>query len=164
MNGILTAPRDSEDLPMPNTLVEILKTSMQSLYEEMHPDELDAVGIPLWKVLEKEKAVRALLGEEMNDSDDEDEFSTLFQRKILPFDLLDLKSTELAKNSRSNAAGNVKQVTSELQAKRTAIEVAIEVASEEASEASSKRRRAINGVLCLVVALILVLSELTLSF
>jgi len=160
MNGILTAPRDSEDLPMPNTLVEILKTSMQSLYEEMHPDELDAVGIPLWKVLEKEKAVRALLGEEMNDSDDEDEFSTLFQRKILPFDLLDLKSTELAKNSRSNAAGNVKQVTSELQAKRTAIEVAIEVASE----ASSKRRRAINGVLCLVVALILVLSELTLSF
>ena len=112
--GLLSVSRDEEDNAIPTTLVDILKNSMVELYNETHSADTE----PVWKVQEREKQIKKLLAAQrkMNEieGDDEteeegEEVDDNFQRKILPFDLLDLQSNEITKSKNNNAAGNSKQ-------------------------------------------------------
>ena len=99
LGGILGVSHDDQEDPLPATLVDALKDSMKELYEESHIDHID-VSVPLWKRVEEMKAEGASDGEES----DEEGFETM-QRKILPFDALNIATASHEESKLMNAAG-----------------------------------------------------------
>jgi hypothetical protein len=101
--GILGVSHDDQEDPLPVTLVDVLKNSMKEQFEANHVGELD-VNVPLWKAMQR--VTVGGVDEQGADGDFAD--MATFQRKILPFDAINLAAAEHLERSQSNAAGTRK--------------------------------------------------------
>ncbi|GMI45310.1 hypothetical protein TrCOL_g13703 [Triparma columacea] len=101
LEGILEVEYDSEENPMPKSVIEGLKETMVEIFNDAHPADRVPGYANSGKGNEK--------GEEEEDEDEEEEEETgdggTVQRKIMPFDILSLSDMRSVKSRSVNAAG-----------------------------------------------------------
>ena len=98
LEGLLTREYDTNEDPMPDTLVEMLKGTMKELFEETHGG------------VETRLNYGRGLGEVPGvPPESKADGPSPFQRKILPFDALNIAASSAADLLASNAAGSEKQ-------------------------------------------------------
>jgi hypothetical protein len=109
VQGLLGVSHDDQEDPLPETLLDVLKNCMKTVYDEGHVSEINT-NVPVWKYAEGMKA--ATEGEEGEEDGEEegegDGGMGTFQRKILTFDSLNIAASTHLASMNNNAAGVVK--------------------------------------------------------